>query len=133
MDGVVNTANAISVLFELAKDANLYLEENQTEKLVIEAFQTAIKDLLGILGIQLEEEALLDQEIDQLILEREEARKEKDFTKADEIRDLLKSKDIILEDRSEEHTSEFKLRFDIVCRLLIEKQKKPTQIRKKQK
>src|SRR5699024_12585046 len=61
-------------------------------------FQTAIKDLLGILGIQLEEEALLDQEIDQLILEREEARKEKDFTKADEIRDLLKSKDIILED-----------------------------------
>src|SRR5699024_305935 len=98
MDDDFNTANAITVLFELAKDANLYLEENQTEKAVIEAFQTALKDLLGILGIQLEEEDLLDQEIDQLILEREEARKEKDFTKADEIRDLLKSKDIILED-----------------------------------
>lgn len=98
MDDDFNTANAITVLFELAKDANLYLEENQTEKLVIEAFQTAIKDLLGILGIQLEEEALLDQEIDQLILDREQARKEKDFSKADEIRDLLKSKDIILED-----------------------------------
>src|SRR5699024_1607163 len=95
MDDDFNTANAITVLFELAKDANLYLEENQTEKLVIEAFQTAIKDLLGILGIQLEEEALLDQEIDQLILDREQARKEKDFSKADEIRDLLKSKDII--------------------------------------
>src|SRR5699024_6202671 len=98
MDDDFNTANAITVLFELAKDANLYLEENQTEKLVIDAFQTAIEDWLGILGIHVEDEALVDRDIDLLILDREQDRKEKDLSKADKIRDLLKSKDSILED-----------------------------------
>lgn len=98
MDDDFNTANAITVLFELAKEANLYLEENQTESTVIKGFQTAISDLLEVLGIQLETNDLLDDDIDDLIEEREQARKAKNFARADEIRDLLNDKDIILED-----------------------------------
>ncbi|WP_100012626.1 cysteine--tRNA ligase [Lentibacillus sediminis] len=99
MDDDFNTANAISVLFELAKEANVYLQEDQTVTGVIEAFQVAIEELLEILGITLsEEEALLDEQIEALIKERNEARKERNFARADEIRDALKGKGILLED-----------------------------------
>lgn len=98
MDDDFNTANAITVLFELSKDANLYLEENQTDRAVIESFQQAITEILHVLGISFVEEELLDEEIEALIEERNEARKSRDFDRADEIRDLLKDKNIILED-----------------------------------
>lgn len=99
MDDDFNTANAITVLFNLAKEANVYVEREQTHTHVIDAFQETIKKLLGVLGIEIETEAeLLDEEIEALIEERNEARKNKDFKRADEIRDLLKEKSIILED-----------------------------------
>lgn len=98
MEDDFNTANAITVLFDIAKDANVYLEQNQTNINVLDAFAEKIRQLLGVLGIQLEQETLLDDEIDALIEERNEARKTKDFARADEIRDLLKEKQIILED-----------------------------------
>src|SRR5690625_3863454 len=98
MNDDFNTANAITVLFELAKEANLYLEENHTEIDVIDKFQQTIKQLLNILGITIEEEQLLDEEIEALIKEREEARKAKDYERADEIRDSLQRENIILED-----------------------------------
>lgn len=102
MDDDFNTANAISVLFDLAKEANIYLDQEQTHTSVIEAFQESIVTLLGILGIDLEEEQeLLDEEIERLIEERNEARKNKDYQRADEIRDLLKDKSIILEDTAQ--------------------------------
>src|SRR5690625_3688210 len=102
MDDDFNTANAISVLFELAKTANLYLESKQTTEKVIKAFQDTIISLLNILGIELEEESeLLDEEIDDLIKEREEARKNRDYDRADEIRDQLAKKNIILEDTAQ--------------------------------
>ena len=89
MNDDFNTANAITVLFELAREANMYLQENHTDILVIEAFQEAMKTLLEVLGIQLENEELLDEEIEALITERNEARKARNFERADEIRDLL--------------------------------------------
>lgn len=99
LDDDFNTANAITVLFDLTKDANVYLEENQTNQKVLEVFQDKIKVLLNVLGIELTTEAeLLDDDIDALIVERNEARATKDFARADEIRDLLKEKDILLED-----------------------------------
>ncbi len=102
MDDDFNTANAITVIFDLAKEANLYLEEAQTDEAVIEAFQAKLKELLGVLGIDLtQEEELLDAEIDSLIKERDEARKNKDYARADEIRDLLQKEKIILEDTAQ--------------------------------
>ncbi len=101
MDDDFNTANAITVLFELAREANMYLEENHTDIEVVEAFQETIKTLLEVLGIKLENEELLDEEIEALIKERNEARKARNFERADEIRDLLKEKNIILEDTNQ--------------------------------
>jgi cysteinyl-tRNA synthetase len=102
MEDDFNTANAITVLFELAKEANIYVEKEQTELAVIEAFQNKIRDLLKILGIEITaQQALLDEEIEALIEERNEARKNKDYGRADEIRDLLKERSIILEDTAQ--------------------------------
>lgn len=98
MDDDFNTANAITVLFELAREANLYLEENQTETDVLNAFQEAINTLLNVLGITITQDQLLDEDIEALIQERTEARQTKNYERADEIRDLLQEKDIILED-----------------------------------
>lgn len=99
MDDDFNTANAISVLFDVTKEANVYLNSNQTSAVVIQAFQEMIATFLDVLGITLlTEETLLDEEIEALIAERNEARENRDFSRADEIRDLLKEKEIILED-----------------------------------
>ncbi|MFC3040944.1 cysteine--tRNA ligase [Virgibacillus xinjiangensis] len=99
MNDDFNTANAISVLFDLTKEANVYLESNQTSVPVIEAFMEAAESFSQVLGITLEqEEDLLDEEVEALIEERSEARKKRNFARADEIRDLLKERNIILED-----------------------------------
>ncbi|MFD1021183.1 cysteine--tRNA ligase [Thalassobacillus hwangdonensis] len=99
MDDDFNTANAISVLFDLTKDANVYLQEKQTSSAVIEAFEKALVSLTGILGIELvQEQELLDEEIESLIQQRIDARKNRNFELADQIRDDLKERNIILED-----------------------------------
>jgi len=98
MNDDFNTANAISVLFELSKSANLYLMEKTTAVEVIDLYLQTYEELLGVLGITVEEESLLDEEVEKLIEERILARKNRDFKRADEIRDLLKEKNIILED-----------------------------------
>lgn len=99
MDDDFNTANAISVLFELSKVANYYLMEKTTSTTVIQKFMKEFEELFNVLGLTLtQEEELLDDEIEQLIQERIEARKNKNFKRSDEIRDYLKSLNIILED-----------------------------------
>ncbi|MFG6117311.1 cysteine--tRNA ligase [Halobacillus sp. MO56] len=98
MDDDFNTANAISVLFDLTKDANLYLQSQQTSAEVVEAFEEALVNLTGILGIELKQEELVDEEIEALIQKRIEARKNRNFELADQIRDDLKARNIILED-----------------------------------
>ncbi|WP_413376917.1 cysteine--tRNA ligase [Alkalihalobacillus sp. 1P02AB] len=102
MDDDFNSANGISVLFDLAKEANRYLREEQTSKNVLRAFMEMLDELSSVLGINLKEEAeMLDAEIDALIEERNEARITRNFARADEIRDYLKEKGIILEDTAQ--------------------------------
>ncbi|EKN62699.1 cysteine--tRNA ligase [Schinkia azotoformans] len=99
MDDDINTANAISVLFDLAKQANIYLRENQTSSEVIHAFMEQFENLAGVLGITLQKEKeLLDEEIEELLQKRIDARKNRDFALADQIRDQLKDMNIVLED-----------------------------------
>ncbi|KIL53599.1 cysteinyl-tRNA synthetase [Jeotgalibacillus alimentarius] len=98
MDDDFNTANAISVLFDLSGEANLYLREKNTSPEVIDAFTDTLKELAGVLGIEMKEQEMLDEEIDELIVKREAARKDRDFATADAIRDQLKEMNIILED-----------------------------------
>ncbi|MCM3676237.1 MULTISPECIES: cysteine--tRNA ligase [Peribacillus] len=98
MDDDFNTANAISMLFELSKQANYYLMEKNTDKKVIDAFLDKFNTLFSVLGLSLEEEGLLDEEIEGLIQQRIQARKDRNFGLSDEIRDRLKNMNIILED-----------------------------------
>lgn len=102
MNDDFNTANAISVLYELVKEANLLLENAEVSKQELEQFIALFDQLFEILGLEIaNEEQLLDAEIDQLLVEREKARQEKNFKRADEIRDLLKAQSIILEDTAQ--------------------------------
>ncbi|MBB5175006.1 cysteine--tRNA ligase [Texcoconibacillus texcoconensis] len=98
MDDDFNSANAVAVLFDLVKSANLYLQESHTREEVLKAFLKAFDEMAFVIGVQLEENEMLDEEIEALIEQRNEARKNRDFATADRIRDELKEKNIILED-----------------------------------
>ncbi|MFP4698122.1 MAG: cysteine--tRNA ligase [Eubacteriales bacterium] len=98
MDDDFNTADAISVIFELVKFANTNCDQDTSNIFAKQVLDTIMK-LCDILGIKVELKVnLLDEEIDDLINQRQEARKNKDFKKADSIREELKEKGIILED-----------------------------------
>ncbi|ULT57165.1 cysteine--tRNA ligase [Neobacillus drentensis] len=98
MDDDFNTALAISVLFELSKLANYYLLEKNTAIEVIEAFTSKFEELFGVLGLTLGSEEMIDEEIDALIEQRNQARRDRNFQLSDQIRDQLKEMNIILED-----------------------------------
>ena len=101
MDDDFNTADAISVVFELVKFINSNVSEQSTKEFV-EALYQEIFELTDVLGLIVEKkEEMLDSEIEQLIAERQAARKEKNFARADEIRNELLEKGIVLEDTRE--------------------------------
>ena len=100
MEDDFNTADAVSAIFELVKLANTTVKESSSDYAakLLEIMET----LCGVLGIETkQEEEILDEEIERLIEERQQARKEKDFARADEIRDELLEKGIILKDTRE--------------------------------
>lgn len=101
MDDDFNTADAISAIFELVKFANTNASaESSTE--FLGALKQEIAELADVCGLIVEKkEELLDSDIEQLIAERQAARKAKNFARADEIRDELLNRGIILEDTRE--------------------------------
>lgn len=99
MDDDFNTANAVSILFELAREANVYLQEKNTSKQALQDVLDIFNEASSVLGVSFEqEEQVLDEDIEALIQKREDARKDRNFALADEIRDDLKDKGVILED-----------------------------------
>lgn len=101
MDDDFNTADAISVVFELVKYINSAVSDESSKELV-DALREKLVMLTDILGIIVEKkEEILDSEIEQLIEARQAARKEKNFARADEIRAELLEKGIVLEDTRE--------------------------------
>ncbi|GGE21125.1 cysteine--tRNA ligase [Marinithermofilum abyssi] len=100
MDDDFNTANAISVLFDGVKFANDWVAKDvvskQSLERILQWFRVFGSDILGLM--ELEPEEILDSEIEALIEERIQARKERNFARADEIRDRLQEMGIILED-----------------------------------
>lgn len=101
MEDDFNTADAVSAVFELVKFANTTASAESSKK-YLEELRSSIQILCEILGIIVEkEEEILDTEIEKLIEERQNARKEKNFGRADEIRDTLLKRGIILEDTRE--------------------------------
>jgi cysteinyl-tRNA synthetase len=98
MDDDFNTANAISVLFDVAKEANVILQDKNSSRQVLQAYLDLLDEFANVLGLTLKQDVVLDEDIEALIKRREEARKMKDFATADRIRDELKAKGVILED-----------------------------------
>lgn len=97
MDDDLNTADAISKVYELIRYTNTF-DEN-TDLKVVKGAVKLLSDFTSVLGLLYkEEDDNLDEKVEKLIKEREEARKNKDFKRADEIRDALKEMNIELKD-----------------------------------
>ena len=100
MEDDFNTADAVSAIFEIVRESNSTVKDFSADyaKKVLKV----LKDLCGVLGIETtKEEEILDEEIEKLIEERQAARKNKDFARADEIRDQLLEQGIVLKDTRE--------------------------------
>ena len=101
MDDDFNTADALAAIFELVKFANTNVDENSSREFAGGLYEELFK-LSDVLGLKIEKkEEILDKEIENLIQERQAARKAKDFKRADEIRDELLKNGIILKDTRE--------------------------------
>ncbi len=98
MDDDFNTADGISVVYDLVRDANTNIKAGSPKKLSEEALNI-IRDISSPLGLlQKTTKSEINEDIEQLIEDRQRAREEKDWALADKIRDDLKAKGIILED-----------------------------------
>jgi len=101
MEDDFNTADAIAAIFELVKFANTKADGKSTETFVTYLLDTIVH-LSDVMGLLVNKEAeVLDEDIERLIAERQAARKEKNFKRADEIRDELAAMGIILKDTRE--------------------------------
>ncbi len=98
MEDDLNTADAISAVFELIRDINTAVKDGASKEFAGGCMEL-LRELTSVLGIlQDEEEDGISDEILALVEERQEARKTKNFARADEIRDILKSKGLAVED-----------------------------------
>lgn len=98
MDDDLNTADAISAIFELVTAINQAVKDGASKEFAQKSLDTLL-ELTHVLGLlEAEEDADVDEEIKKLVDEREAARAAKDFAKADQIRDELKAKGITLKD-----------------------------------
>lgn len=101
MDDDFNVQNGIAVVYELAKKMNLYSEKETVFAETIQKMISLYNQMLSIFGIEFGKKEFLDDEIEALIAERNEARKNKNFERSDEIRDQLQEMGIILEDTAQ--------------------------------
>ncbi|WP_283678024.1 cysteine--tRNA ligase [Lentilactobacillus sp. Marseille-Q4993] len=98
MDDDFNVQNGIAAVYELAKFANTYVQRPIVNKDSIQFIIDTFTAMTAVFGITFTKTELDDEQIVSLINEREEARKNKDFIRSDEIREELKARGVILED-----------------------------------
>lgn len=99
MDDDLNTADGLSAVYDLVRDINTMLIDKNSSKAVIKYASEEFDELTGILGLVYNRsEKPADEEIEKLIEQRNQARKEKNWTEADRIRDELKARGVVLED-----------------------------------
>lgn len=100
MEDDLNTADAIASIFDIIKYTNSNFDE-KSSKIVIQYTYDNLMKLSNVLGILSKKEEMLEDEILELIKKRTQARKDKNYQLADEIRDELKERGILLEDTQE--------------------------------
>lgn len=100
MDDDFNTANGLTVIYELSKWLNRYIEQSEVSRSILEQAVSLLTQWLSIFGVEFTTE-LVDETVEQLIQERNEARINRNFARSDEIRDTLKAQGIILEDTAQ--------------------------------
>lgn len=100
MDDDLNTADAITAMFELVTKINSIVKDGASKEFATKALELLLElgNVLGLLEDDQDEENDIDAELQMLIDERQEARNSKNFARADEIRDILKAKGITLKD-----------------------------------
>jgi cysteinyl-tRNA synthetase len=99
MDEDLNTSAGLAAVFELVRDINVRLENKQVGSSNRDEILALLQDVNQIFDVfEVEELELGDEEIARLIDERERARRDRDYARADEIRDLLQEQGILLED-----------------------------------
>lgn len=98
MDDDLNTADGLAALFGMAREINSHINGESSKELCQQALDLYM-ELANVLGLlYVEQDNTLDQEIEELIARRTEARKNKDWATADAIRDELKARHVVLED-----------------------------------
>ena len=97
MDDDLNTADALGAVFELVKDANVSIGEGSSRH-AAEAALKSLNALCGVLGFLTKENNALPDEIVRMVSEREEARKNRDWKRSDELRDAIRAAGYIIED-----------------------------------
>ena len=99
MDDDLNTADAITAIFELVKDVNTTVITDAPNKELVDLATTLFDELTGVLGLVYNRKTeSLDDEIEKMIEARTQARKDRNWAEADRIRDELKAQGIVLED-----------------------------------
>lgn len=101
MDDDFNAQNGIDCVYELAKLGNMYAQRHEVGKDTVNLIIEKLEKMASIFGVVFKEETLDDDSVQALIDERNEARKNKDFARSDEIRDQLRDQGIILEDTAQ--------------------------------
>ncbi|MCH4172129.1 MAG: cysteine--tRNA ligase [Lactobacillus sp.] len=101
MDDDFNAQNAMTQLYELVRVMNTYANEPKAKIGTLELLQGTFEDLTNVFGLSFVGNSLLDEDVEDLINQRNLARKHKDFARSDEIRDELKAKGILLEDTAQ--------------------------------
>lgn len=97
MDDDLNTADALAAIFELVREINTLVNDSSSKAFAKAALERLL-ELTGVLGLLGKDKGDIDAYVEGLIVERAEARKTKNFARADAIRDELKEKGIVLED-----------------------------------
>lgn len=99
MDDDFNVQNALSIMYDLATTLNNHLQKDQVDKAALNRAKKLLVAWLEIFGVSFkEEQAENDTEIEKLIAQRDEARKNKDWAESDRLRDELQAKGIVIED-----------------------------------
>jgi len=94
-----NTAGAIAAIFEMIRYCNKAIEEEaEVERETLTIMKDTVLELCGVLGLRIQGRGAGDEKVEKLIREREEARGQKDFAKADQVRDELTEMGIVIED-----------------------------------